>query len=258
MKTIEMSRDTVFDVAGLTSVVSTTTLIMKFVEMGKLKLEDKVSRYIQGFGVSGKSMISIEHVLAHASGLPAWVPYYEELVMANAGDRIGILTSRGARDYVYNSVNRSSLKFPPGSKQLYSDLGLMLLGNMIEQLSGLSLDRATQKYLFQPLGLKSSSYVELAMIKRRGIHPVKDRIAPTEDCPWRSRVLCGEVHDDNAWAMGGIAGHSGLFTNAADLHLFSSELLKAFRGKSEYLRRDTVMRFFTGPRGFDAESGYRL
>lgn len=253
-----MSRDTVFDVAGLTGLVVTTSLLMKFVEGGKLKLEDRASRFIQGFSVSGKSAITIEHLLAHASGLPAWAPFYEELVKANGANRIGILTSRGARDYIYNALSRLPTKFEPGTKQLYSDLGLILLGSLIESLSGLTLDRAAQKFLLQPLGMKSSSYVELAMIKRRGIHPVKDRIAPTEECPWRRRVLCGEVHDDNAWAMGGIAGHSGLFTTASDLHLFASEILKAFRGQSEFLKRDTVMRFFAGPTAFEAEGGYRL
>lgn len=254
----EMSRDTVFDIAGLTGLVVTTTLIMKFVEGGKLKLEDRVSRFLQGFSVSGKSAVTVEHLLAHASGLPAWAPFYEDLVKANGANRIGILTSRGARDYIYNALNRLPTKFEPGERQLYSDLGLILLGELVETLSGLTLDKAAQKFLFQPLGMKSSSYVELAMIKRRGIHPVKDRIAPTEECPWRKRVLCGEVHDDNAWAMGGVAGHSGMFSTASDLHLFASEMLKAFRGQSQFLRRDTIMRFFTGPAAFEAEGGYRL
>lgn len=254
----QMTRDTVFDLAGLSSVVITTTLLMKFVELGKLRLEDRFSRFVQGFGVAGKSAITIEHLLSHASGMPAWIPFYEELVRANSADRIGILTSRGARDYIYNSLNRVQVKFNPGSKQLYSDLGFILLGEIIESLTGVGLDKAAHKYILQPIGMKSSSFIELAMIKRRGIHPVKDRIAPTEECPWRRRVLCGEVHDDNAWAMGGIAGHSGLFSTASDLHLFATEILKAFRGQSEFLRRDTVMRFFAGPQSFEADGGYRL
>ena len=254
----EMTRDTVFDLAGLTSLVITTTLFMQFVETARVRLEDKVSRYLQPFGVTGKTSITIEQLLSHASGLPSWMPYFEDLVKAHSTDRIGILTSRGAREYIYNAINRSSIKFEPGTKQLYSDLGLMVLGNIAEQLTGLTLDKAAQKYVLQPLGMKNSSYVDLAMIKRRGIHPIKNRIAPTEDCAWRKRVLCGEVHDDNAWAMGGIAGHSGLFSNVIDLHLFASELLRAQRGQSNFLKRETVNRFFNGPKKYEAEGGYML
>ena len=203
-----LSRDTVYDVAGITAGVITTTMIMKLAEAGKLKLEDRVSRYVQGFGVNGKSAITIQDLLAHTSGLTAWVPFFEELVRLNAGSRMGMLTSRGAKEYVYNVINRSSLKYQPRTRQLYSDIGLIVLGEVVEILTGLSLDKAAQKMILQPLGLKGTSFIDLTMVKRHGIHPVLDLIAPTEDCAWRKRVLCGEVHDDNAWAMGGVAGHS--------------------------------------------------
>lgn len=246
-----MRTDTVFDIAALTNIVATTTLIMKLVEIGKLKLEDKVARYIQGFGVHGKSGVSIEHLLNHTSGLVHWVPYFEELLKANTGSRMGILTSRGAKEYIVASISRSHLKFEPGSRQVYSELGFILLGHIVETLTGLSLDKAAQRYVFQPLGLKSTSYVDLSMIKRRGIHPVTDLIAPTEECPWRKRVLCGEVHDDNAWAMGGIAGHSGLFSSARDLHLFAKAMIESYRGESTFLRRETVARFWSRPPQID-------
>lgn len=242
--------ETVFDLAGLTSIVVTTTLIMKLVESGKLRLEDRVSRYIQGFSVLGKSSITVRQVLGHCAGLPAWVPFFEELMEAQSGARRGIVTSRGARDHIYNSINRMELKYEPGTKQIYSDVGMILMGQLVELLTGLSLDKASQRYIFQPLGLKSTSYVDLSMIKRRGIHPVTDLIAPTEECPWRKRVLCGEVHDDNAWVMGGIAGHSGLFSTVPELHVFTNELLRSWRGRSSFVRKDVLDLFWRGPDEF--------
>jgi CubicO group peptidase (beta-lactamase class C family) len=159
---------------------------------------------------------------------------------------MGILTSKGARDYVFNAINRGALKYPVGTRQVYSDVGFMLLGHVIEELTGLGLDRAAQRHIFQPFGLKSTSYVDLSMIKRRGIHPVTDLIAPTEECPWRKRTLCGEVSDDNAWAMGGIAGHSGVFSTASDLHRFATRMIDAYRGESDLLARATVSTFWGG------------
>lgn len=253
---LPMRKDTVFDLAALTNIVVTATLCMRLVETQKIRLDDRASRCIQGFSVYGKSAITIEHLLSHTSGLAHWHPYFEELIKAHSGSRIGILTSRGARDYVVNSINRSHLKYEPGTKQVYSDVGFMLLGQVIETLTGLTLDKAAFQYIFHPLGLRSTSFIDLAMIKRRGIHPVTDIIAPTEECPWRKRVLCGEVHDDNAWAMGGIAGHAGLFSSAADLHRFAAELICAYHGQSEFLSAETVRRFWSFPQG--RESGWKL
>ena len=239
-----MSFDTVFDIGSLTSAVVTTTLIMRLVESGKVKLEDKISRYIQGFGVLGKSKVTVGQLLSHTAGIANWAPLYEDLVKANAGARLGILTSRGAKDFIVNSIVRMPLKAEPGTKQIYSELGFILLGHIVEMLTGMSLDKAASRMIFQPLGMRSSSYIDLSMIKRRGIHPVADMIAPTEECTWRKRTLCGEVHDDNAWAMGGIAGHAGLFSNAVDMHIYSSEMLAAFRGKSDFLQRKTILNFW--------------
>ncbi len=239
-----MTLETVFDLAGLTMVMVTTTLIMKLVESQRLRLDDRVCRYLQGFGVLGKSPITVRHLLNHTSGMPAWHPFYEELLRAQCGDRRGILTSRGARDYVLTCINRMSLKYEVGARQVFSDINFILLGFLVELLTGVSLEKAAFRYVFQTLGLKSTSYVDLSLMKRRGIHPITDVIAPTEDCPWRKRVLCGEVHDDNAWAMGGISGHSGLFSTAYDVHTFGCELLRAYYGASTLIRSDVVRSFW--------------
>lgn len=251
-----MNIETVFDIASLTSVIASTTLLMKLWEVNKVSLQDRVSRYLQSFGVFGKSPITIAQLLSHSSGLAAWAPYFEELVAAHGGARIGILTSKGAREYIYTSICRSQLKYPPGTKQIYSDIGFIMLGALIEVLTGLSLERAFNKFVAQPLGLRNTSYIDLSKIKRRGIHPVTDLIAPTEYCPWRKRVLWGEVHDDNAWAMGGIAGHSGIFSTLWDVHLFAREMLLAYRGQSSFLKRETVRKFWA-PQSEFVEGGWR-
>lgn len=249
-----MGIDTVFDVASLTSIVVTTTLLMQLVQQQRVDLGNRVSRYVHAFGVHNKSPITVAQLLSHTGGLTPWVPFFEELLRANAGARMGILTSRSAKDYIINAINRAQLRYEPGTRQQYSDLGLILLGHLVEMLVGVPLDRAAQRFIFQPLGLRSSSFIDLSMIRRRGIHPVTALIAPTEECAWRKRVLCGEVHDDNAWAMGGVAGHSGLFSTANDLHIFAREMLLASLGRSEFLSRDVVHDFWRGPKGV---SGWR-
>lgn len=235
-----MSADTVFDIGSLTSSVVTTTLIFRLAEEGLLSLSDRVSRYLQGFSVFGKGPITVGHLLSGTSGLTHWHAFYEELIRENAGSRMGILASDGAQDYVLNSIVRSQPKNEVGVKHLPSDVGFMLLGFLIERVTGMPLDKAAHRYLAQPLGLKSTSYINLSRMKRKGLQPVTDLIAPTEECPWRKRVLCGEVQDDNAWAMGGIAGHNGLFSTANDLHIFASELLLAFEEKSNFMQKGSV------------------
>jgi CubicO group peptidase (beta-lactamase class C family) len=241
-----MSIDTVFDIAGLTGALATTSLLIKLVEVGRIKIDDRVSRYLQGFGVLGKSPITVRHLLTHTSGLPAWHPYFEELVQENSESRMGILTSRGARDYVLNSIVRSTLKGEVGEKYLYSDIGLMLIGFLIETTTGYSLDRAMQKYLLQPIGMKSSSFIDLSRVRRRGIHPVTEIIAPTEECPWRKRILWGEVHDDNAWAMGGVAGHCGLFSTAADLQILLREIIRSYNGRRSFFPLEIIKECLNG------------
>ncbi|MCB0310192.1 MAG: serine hydrolase [Bdellovibrionales bacterium] len=239
-----MEINTVFDIASLTAVLTTATIYMRILELKMVALEDRVSRYVQGFSVFGKSEITLADLMLHCSGLAHWMPYYEEILRQHAGGRIGMMASRGARDYIINSITRAQLKYSVRSRQQYSDLGLILLGHIIEVITGMSLERAAQHYVFQPLGLRNTSFIDLSMMKRRGIQPVTDLIAPTEECSWRKRVLCGEVHDDNAWAMGGIAGHSGVFSTGPDLHQFSAEMIRCYRGQSEFLKSDTLRTFW--------------
>lgn len=254
---IPMNEHTVFDVANLTQIVVTATILMNLVDEGRVDLNHRVSRYIPGFNILGKSPVTIGHLLSHTSGLAPTAPYYEELAREQAGARLGILTSKGARDYIITQIVRAPLKYDPDTRQQYSDLGFILLGSIIELLTGVPLERAAFKYVFQPFGLKSTSYVDLSMIRRRGIHPVTDLIAPTEECGWRQKILWGEVQDENAWAMGGVAGHAGLFSSASDLFRFASLLLKSYQGKGQYLSPRVIRQFFQGGM-FQFPTSYRF
>ena len=110
---------------------------------------------------------------------------------------------------------------PPGTQALYSDLGFMMLAEAVETITSTGLDRFCQERIFKPLGLRSTGFVDLTEMRKRRLQPVEAMIAPTENCPWRKKILCGEVHDDNAYAMGGVCGHAGLFSSARDVHSFS-------------------------------------
>jgi CubicO group peptidase (beta-lactamase class C family) len=217
---------------------------MVLVQERKVRVDDRVTRFFHNFGVHGKTHITFRHLLNHSSGLPHWKPYYQEILDAEK-KRTNFVASLGAKDYIYQQIHREKLEFPPGTRSLYSDLGFMLLGQLVEELAGVSLDRFCHERIFRPLGLRSTAFIDLGLLRTRRLEPVREMIASTERCPWRKRVLCGEVHDDNAYAMGGVSGHAGLFSSASDLDLFVGELKDCLRGKKSFLSADLVDEFWT-------------
>jgi CubicO group peptidase (beta-lactamase class C family) len=145
-------------------------------------------------------------------------------------------------------IHREKPESDPGRNVVYSDLGFMLLGEAIEEISGLTLDRFCQERIFKPLGLRSTSFIDLSLVRTRRLVPVTHMIAPTERCEWRKKIICGEVHDDNAYAMGGLAGHSGLFSSAADVNVLLSRLRDAYFGKGSLLPESIMREAFTRDR----------
>ncbi|GIW45996.1 MAG: D-alanyl-D-alanine carboxypeptidase [Candidatus Binatia bacterium] len=213
-----MREDTIFDVASLTKALATSVAMMILVKEGKIRLDDRVARFFPNFSVHGKAHVTFRHLLAHCSGLPAWKPYYKEvLAEERRRGRINFLGTSAAKAFVYQCIERERVEAEPGTRAVYSDLGFMLLGAVIEQLSGMTLDRFCFERIFRPLGLRSTGFVDLALLRWRRLEPITEMIAPTEQCPWRQKLLWGEVHDDNAYAMGGVAGHAGLFSCARDI-----------------------------------------
>ncbi|MGA2328231.1 MAG: exo-beta-N-acetylmuramidase NamZ domain-containing protein [Bryobacteraceae bacterium] len=194
-----MTLDTLFDAASLTKVVATTPAIMHLFEHGKLRLNDAVTRYLPGFQ-GGKSGITVRNLLTHFSGLRADL----DLEPAWSGYQTGVLKALAEVPVA-----------PPGARFIYSDINFILLGEIVRKLGGLTLPEYVRRHVFQPLGMNESMFQPPPALG--------PRIAPTENL--NGRILRGVVHDDTARCMGGIAGHAGLFTTAADLCRFAEMML---------------------------------
>jgi CubicO group peptidase (beta-lactamase class C family) len=194
---------TAYDLASLTKVVGLTTAAMMLVDVGKLDLDAPVTRYVPAFAAGGDS-VTVRHLLTHSSGLAAWRPFFQRV---------------HSRAEMFALVNAEPLEAAPGARMAYSDLGAMLLTEVVEHVTGKRLDRFLAARLFGPLGMKDTRYLP----PRSWL----DRIAPTEmDTTWRHRLVRGEVHDENAASMGGVSGHAGLFSTAPDLVAFVQMLMR--------------------------------
>jgi CubicO group peptidase (beta-lactamase class C family) len=240
---LPMTADTVFDLSSLTKPIATATAMMLLVRDRKLGLDDAVASVIPSFRQGSKERITFRCLLNHSSGLPAWKPYYSGFVRGNGGRNTVERSERAPREYFWRRIDAEPLVEEPGEKVIYSDLGFMLLGRAIEHLSGVRLDEFCGNLIFSPLGLTSTFFVDLSHSSTRGRKTVP--FAATECCPWRERILCGEVHDDNAFAMGGIAGHAGLFSSAQDVHMFLQCLRRCYHDQSpSFLEGNLVRSFF--------------
>jgi uncharacterized protein YbbC (DUF1343 family) len=205
-----MTLDTIFDLASLTKVVATTTSVMILIEEGKVRLNDRVSVYVPGFERYGKADITIRHLMTHVSGLRPDVDLAE--MWSGSETAIGL---------AIEEVPASA----PGERFVYSDINYFLLGDIVQRVSRMPLDRFAQTRIFEPLGMKDTAFRPAAALRRR--------IAPTESCTplgWPCHgpdmsMLRGTVHDPTARRMGGVAGHAGLFSTAADLAVFCRMLL---------------------------------
>ena len=224
-----MTTDTIFDMASVTKVVATTTSVMLLIEEGRIRLTDRVASFVPGFERYGKGDITIRHLLTHVSGLrpdidvsDVWLGY--ETAIARAVEEVP--TSR------------------PGERFVYSDINFFLLGHIISKVSGMPLDEFARTRIFEPLGMRDTMFNPPARLAAR--------IAPTERCATAGPpceggpVLRGIVHDPTARRMGGVAGHAGLFSTAADLSRFCRMLLNGGRaGSKQILSPLTVAKMTT-------------
>ncbi|ARI77720.1 serine hydrolase domain-containing protein [Halobacillus mangrovi] len=215
---IPMSEDTIFDLASI-SKLFTTTAAMKLYEQGKFELDDPVAKYIPEFAANGKESVTIEQLMTHTSGFKPWIPLY---------------TIEGTREDRLQYVFQYPLQDEPGSEYTYSDLNMITLGALIERLSGMGLDEFVKKEITEPLGMDDTMYNPPARLK--------DRIAATEYQPWTNRGLVwGEVHDESAWSLGGVAGHAGVFSTASDLAKFAHMFLMDGKyGGTRILEQETI------------------
>lgn len=230
---VPMREDTIFDMASITKLFTVVAAIQQ-AEAGLLDLDAAVVEYIPEFGQNGKDTITVAQLLSHTSGLRSWAPLYSQYPTPE---------ERIAAVYAEEPVN------PPGTQHVYSDLNLITLGKIIEEVTGQRLDEVVREGITEPLGMVDT-----------GFNPPTedlDRFAATEDMPWTGRgMVRGEVHDENAWSLDGVAGHAGIFSTARDMAVFAQMLLNGGRyGSERILSEDSVREIFTNENtGFPASA----
>lgn len=240
-----MKIDTVFDLSSLTKALATTVAAMILTRDGKLRLNDRVTRFFHNFGVHGKTGITFRHLLSHSSGLAAWRPFHERIAAIEKGGKVNFTASYGAKEFTFEEIHRERLEAPPATKAIYSDLNFILLGETIENVTTLPLNRYCRDKIFKPLGLCATDFIDIALVRSRRLEPVTDMFAPTEICPSRKRLLVGEVDDENAYAMGGVAGHAGLFAPVREVDRIASELIACWAGRSDFIPQKIAREFWT-------------
>jgi uncharacterized protein YbbC (DUF1343 family)/CubicO group peptidase (beta-lactamase class C family) len=235
-----MTVDTVFDLASLTKPLATATSVMLLVEQGKLRLADRATDYLPDFGRHGKDKITLEHLLLHTSGLIADNP------VADYGD---------GREKALERINDLKPLAEPGARFVYSDLNFIVLGEVVGRVAGVPLDEFARTHIFEPLGMKETTF--------RPQGALRERAAPTEARDGRFEP--GVVHDPRAHALGGVAGHAGLFSTADDLAIFARMLLRGGTVDGHRLLARETLRTMTTPRpvprglrayGWDVDTSY--
>jgi serine-type D-Ala-D-Ala carboxypeptidase len=238
------SLDTLYDLASLTKPLATATATLCLIQDGKLRLDDPVEAHVPELHGTQVGSATLFHLLHHSSGLPGWRPLYEEIA-AQEGPHPGFLGSDEAGKFAIEYIGREPLAYSIGEQSLYSDLGFMLLGMCLQRVAGVSLRELCWARIYQPLGIDELLFLPHASGEQRfyGRNPGRRFIAPTEDDPWRGRMLQGEVHDENASALGGNAGHAGLFGTAAAVMAMADVWLDGYLGRTDFLRQALVRQF---------------
>ena len=206
-----VAAETVYDVASLTKVAATTAMAMLLHQRGRMDLETPLGVLLPGF-VAGREAgdpahkVTLRHLLAHSSGLPGYVEFFK---------------TAATPDSLLRACLELPLQAEPGARAEYSDPGFILSGKALEAVSGETLDRWVQREIFQPLAMTATGFCPAGLDKRRLIPPTE------EDTTFRHRRIQGEVQDENAWVLGGVAGHAGLFSSVPDLLRLAREILPA-------------------------------
>lgn len=237
--------DSLYDLASLTKVCATAPAILRLVAQGKLQLDQKVAAILPGFLGPEKDGVAVRHLLTHSAGLHPFHRWF---------------TERSGKEAYVAATLADPLRYPPGTDTRYSDLGMILLMAIAERVSGREFAELCRDEVFTPLGMAGARF-------GRAGTPLD--AAPTEECVWRGRLVQGEVHDENAFAMGGVSGHAGLFGTARDVARLGNAFLAGGRGwlpgplAREAVRCQGVVAGSTRALGFDtfapgASGGSRL
>jgi serine-type D-Ala-D-Ala carboxypeptidase len=235
-----LSQRTIFDLASLTKPLATALCMMKLVDEGKLLLDQTLNETLPDGDLKDKGVLTLRSLLSHSAGLVEWKPFHEKLMRRPPHDRRKLL-----REWIIEEP----LAYDPGKGNLYSDLGFMLLDWVIEEKTGMMLPHYVRNHFYGFLGLKRTFFAGTLGNEAGGVDLLssgfsKEEFAATEDCPWRKRVLQGEVHDDNAWALGGYSGHAGLFSTAEEVYLMANALREHYLGmRADVFKPETVREF---------------
>ncbi len=227
--------DTIFDLASLTKVIATATLAMRAIDDGGLRVEDPVASWIPEWRGKDREHVTVRDLLDHSAGLTAYLPLYR--------DHTG-------RAEFQHAISTLPLEYEPRSRFLYSDLGYILLAFILEDTRART-SSVQAPGTFDPAGSFGSQFRRVASLvtdQPLAFCPprnLRDRVAPTEYDPWRGRTLVGEVHDENAWALGGVAGHAGLFGTAAAVGAFARAVLHTICDEPILARPETMRTFMT-------------
>jgi len=235
---LPMKRETLFDLASLTKPLSTGLLAMQMWHQGKLKLEQTLAACLGNIPDPVKQRITVRDLLSNRSGFPGWKPYYQDYSPAMCpvpGEEI------------QEKILSESLESPPGTTEVYSDLGFMLLGWILEHSTGIPLDQLFKQEISAPLGLKRTGYRDIRKNGKGRLSGEDENIAATENCSWRHRIVIGEVHDENCYMLGGTAGHAGLFSTPSELDRVVAEIFKGLEAQSRIFQGDALRTFFQRP-----------
>jgi CubicO group peptidase (beta-lactamase class C family) len=242
---VPVTAETLFDLASLTKPLATTLAVMHLVQNRQINVDDSLGKLLPDFLAGDKAEIRLKHLLYHNSGLPDYRPYYKKL------SKIPMDLRRAA---LRQFLLEEPLIQPSGQKVLYSDLGFMILAWVVEHIAGRRLDRFVADEIYRPLGLR-----QLFFNAHNTAHP-EGPFAATENCPWRGEILVGQVHDENAFAVGGVEGHAGLFGTAGDVNSLLIELLFTYRGQMNggVFNQDLLHQFFKRLAGTDKALGFDM
>ena len=230
----KLLKNNFFDLASLTKPLATTQAILCLIKDKKIDVDEKISSLLEKKIEGEKSNITTRHLLNHCSGFPAHREYFH--ILKN-------ISGNKKNEIVENLILQEPLVYHPGAASIYSDLGFILLGRIIEKKARYTLAHYVEEKVLKPLRLEKKIFYN-PLYERKKSHPITDFV-PTENCPWRKKILCGEVHDDNCYTMGGVAGHSGLFGNIEGVTTYAGFILDLWKGAAEHpnLKKEDLVSF---------------
>lgn len=237
----KMKTDSVFDLASLTKPLATTLALSKLIESEHIFPDQKIGSILKEFKTSPKADITIDMLLRHTSGFPAYREYFKKIIK----------TDKDPKQYLRQLLVREALVNKIDEYQVYSDLGFMVLAWIIEKTTCQRLDQFVSDQIYSPLGIEDLFFIDLT-VKKEKSNPYKQKIVATQDCPWRKKRLVGEVDDDNAWAVGGIDGHAGLFGDAISIYKLCCELLNALQNKPTKVLAPDIIKAFAKKKNLHA------